>query len=303
MKSSDARAAALCLAILALALWAVDSLRPRLTARYGAAKRQEDAVILPRPELTPLLSLGYRAALADLIFAHVLVSQGLHFQEKRRFELAATYVDTITTLDPRYREAYKLADTLITMQPVASKVEDYRATRRLQDRGLAAFPYDAELWLVAGQFMAYFGAAQMPPGERESWRLEGARKLARSCELVSSNENLPFHCIAAAALYSRSGRREAVKSVLERLLTVSDDPEILRLASGALGRLLGQDEREQVEERNQRLRALWRHDFTFISLDALLLLGPKFDPARCAGVGRAGTPECASSFRAWAETL
>jgi tetratricopeptide (TPR) repeat protein len=299
--SQRLRQTLLVLGIVAVSILGVGSTRARLFATHEKARRQADVYFLPAPELTPLASLGYRAALADLIFAHVLVAYGQHFQEKRRFEFVAHYLDAITTLDPRFREPYRLADTLITLQPKAPRLEDYRAARRLQERGLAAFPLDSELWLIAGQFAAYLAANHVPEAERDEYRLSGAKKLARSCELVSSNENIPHHCITAAVLYNDAGRVEAAQRFLERVLNVSDDPEIQQIAGGYLQRIVGEGQRARLEERLRRFHALWSRDLTFVSRDLLLLLGPGFDSGRCAGVEGRRAPECATSFRAWGE--
>lgn len=303
--SSGARRALrfLPLGLLCAAGVAVHVLQPLLAETYGDVRRREDAYYLPSPDTTKLLSLGYRAALADLIFAHVLVSNGQHFQEKRRFEFVVNYLDTITTLDPSFREPYRLADTLIVMQPTAPELEDYRAARRLEERGLKQFPYDQELWLIAGQFLAYIAANYVPSNERAEWRLEGAKKLARSCELIGSNQNIPHHCITAAALFTEAGKRDVVQGFLERVMAISDDPQIQALAGGYLGRVVNEAERDRADQRNKRFRAFWQHDLTFVSRESLTLLGPGFDPARCAGVVAASSPACIASFRAWGESL
>ena len=287
--------------LIVLSALLVDRARAHLFEAHRAARQQRDTYVLPSPELTKLTSLGYRAALADLLFAHVLVAYGQHFQEKRRFEFVARYLDAITTLDPRFREPYRLADTLITLQPKVPGEQDYRDARRLQERGLAQFPQDSELWLIAGQFAAYLAANYVPEAERDEFRLSGARKLARSCELVGSNENIPHHCITAASLLNDAGQVDAAQRFLERVLAVSDDPEIRSLAGGYLQHLVGEGSRARAEERLRRFRALWSKDLTFVSFDSLLLLGPGFDPYRCAGIPGRHTPGCATSFRAWGE--
>jgi hypothetical protein len=300
MRSSSPLARLLPFALMAAMLLFADWLRPSLVDHFLAVKRREDSVLLPPPALTRVMSLGYRSALADLIFAHVLVAYGVHFQEKRLFELAPQYLATVVALDAKFREPYRLADTLITLQPQEPPKSAYYAARALQDRGLAEFPYDTELWLISGQFLAYLAAPQLPRPERDEFRLEAARRLARSCELVSSNENIPHHCITAASLFNDAGRLDAARGFLERVLAVTDDPEIEGLAGGYLSTLLGQAERDRAEEHAARLRALWAADLTFISREMLLLLGPHFDPARCAGRS-APSAECATSFRARAE--
>jgi hypothetical protein len=83
-----------------LACTAVALMRPGLAARFHRLRVTSDVYPFGSPEQVIVQSLGYRAALADAIFAHVRVSYGLHFQEHRRFEFVAT-IDTVTTLDPR----------------------------------------------------------------------------------------------------------------------------------------------------------------------------------------------------------
>jgi tetratricopeptide (TPR) repeat protein len=244
-------------------------------------------------------SLGYRAALADWLFAHVLVWHGIHFEEKRRFEFAADYLETVAALDPTFREPYYFGDTLIAMQPVKPRQEDYRRARKLLESGLKARPYDTELWLSTGQFLAYVAAPWLDDVKEQSeWRLAGARILAQACELVGSNENIPYNCITAAGLLTRAGEREATIQFLERLLAVSDDDEIRQMALRLLQNAHGERSQEQIKEQQDRLRRAWKADLPFISLTQELLLVPPFRPERCAG--REPTEaECATSWRAW----
>jgi len=303
MRSNSGRGATLfVLAVLAAAAFAVHVTRGELFARYKAVRRLSDVYFLPSAELTRASSLGYRSALADLLYAHVLVSYGQHFQEKRRFEHVARYLDAITRLDPKFREPYRMADTLITLQPEVPRVEDYRAARTLQERGLAEFPNDSELWLIAGQFSAYLAANYVPEDQREEYRLDGAKKLSRSCELISSNQNIPHHCITAALLFNRAGQLGAAQRFLERVLTISEDPEIRSIAGGYLQSIAGEGQRARIDDRFRRLRALWSEDLRFVSREQLQLLGPGFDPARCAGP-RSPTPDCATTFRDWGQLV
>ncbi len=277
--------------------------RPELVLLHRAAKPSTDSSALPSPALTRAMSLGYRAALADLLFAHVLVSYGQHVQEKRRFELAGFYLDVVTTLDPSFREPYRLADTLITLQAKPPSFDDYLIARRLLERGLAAFPSDSELWLIAGQFLAHLASNYVPPDQRDAWRLDGARKLARSCELAGSGAESPRQCLTAASLFSRFGSADVARNFLERVVTITDDPNVQAAAGGYLFRAVGQAERDRVEERGRRLRAAWSADLTFVSKEALLLLGPRFDPAACAGVPGSRSIECATNFRDWGDRV
>jgi hypothetical protein len=128
--------------------------------------------------------------------------------------------------------------------------------------------------------------------EATAFRQEGARLLARACELIGTNENIPYHCVTASSLFSESGNRAAAQAVLEKLLIVSDDPELRSMARGQLA-MMG------VQVHAERFDELRKEDLPFVSHDGLAALGPRFDAAACAGRRHVALGEaCATSFRA-----
>ena len=151
----------LAVALLTLSVLAIASVRSRLVDQFQNVVRTSDDYLLPSTEQTLTASLGYRAALADLIYAHVLVSYGIHFQEKHNFEFVGNYLDTINALDPQFRDPYRYADTLLTIQPAPVTEASYEKAREILNRGLKVLPYDTELWNSAGQFLAYIAAPQL----------------------------------------------------------------------------------------------------------------------------------------------
>src|SRR4051812_46412849 len=102
--------------LIACAALAVSRLRLPLNVAFLGTKDRDDVYTLPSNGQLRAMSLGYRSALADIIFAHVLVSSGIHFQEKRAFELAGKYIEAVNALDPQFEQPYRMADALITLQ-------------------------------------------------------------------------------------------------------------------------------------------------------------------------------------------
>ncbi len=288
-------------ALLALAAaWLIAVQRPDLAYRYHDVRSKSDAYLLPDVEQTYVASLGYRAALADLIFGHVLVSYGLHFQENRNFEYVGEYLDVINRLDPKFRDPYRFADTLLTLQPREVPESFVRKARQIQERGLRALPYDQELWSTAGQFQAYLAPSRLKDEqERNEFRLAGARALMRACDLVGSNDAIPYHCITAAKLLDQHGDREAITGFMQRVLTVTDDPRIHEIATGYLRRVMGERVQEQVSARQERFKRAWQADMPFVSRVEIGAVGPHFDSGACAGSARASRG-CATSWAAWA---
>jgi hypothetical protein len=121
----------------------------------------------------------------------------------------------------------------------------------------------------------------------------------RACELIGSNDAVPYHCITAATLLSEPGDREARRQLLERLATTSDDPKIQELAQNNLRKLSGALVADRSAARLASFKAAWRADLPFVPLDGILALGPAFEPAACAGLSAAGQTGCAVSWLSW----
>lgn len=290
--------------VLVASIIVVGLVRPSLAARYQRLRTTSDVYPFGSPDQVVVESLGYRAALADAIFAHVLVSYALHFQEGRRFEFVGDYLDTMTTLDPTFRDPYRFADTLLVLSPEKPRLEDYQRAREILLRGLKNRPYDTELWLTAGQYLSYLAPPYLNDANlARAWRLEGAKLLARACELANKNENVPYNCIAAAGLLEKAGEREAAILALKRLVAVTEDPEIQKLALGYLGKRLNERAKEIAERRIEQFRAARNADLPFVTKDALLVIGPRFDAARCAGEHGPEREGCATSWKTWRERL
>ena len=289
-------------ALILLTVVGIGQTRGPLAATYTHAKATSDAYLLPSVDQTYVASLGYRSALADLIYGHVLVAYGLHFQDGRLFQHVGEYLDVINRLDPKFRAPYWFADTLLTLQPEPPPEEFYRKARQIQERGLAELPYDQALFSAAGQYIAYLAPTHLAdPREKEEYRRAGARYLMQACNLVGSNDAIPYHCVTAAKLLNQDDQRDAAQKMLERLLTVSDDPGIQELAMGYLKRMMGEQAQAIVEARQQRFRAKRVADLAFSPRVEAAALGPGFDSAACAGLAQAASADCASSWRRFAE--
>jgi tetratricopeptide (TPR) repeat protein len=289
--------------VAAASLTVVAVVRPRAAEHYHGLHVTADVYGLPAPDQVVAASLGYRAALADELFADLLVTYGIHLQEKRRFEFVGNYIDTINALDPTFRPPYRFADTLLVYGAFAAREKDYVKAREIFERGLRNRPDDAELWNTAGQFTAYLAPSWLPESVRPEWRQAGAKMMARACELPNSNENIPYQCISAARIFDGAGERDAAIRALERLLAVTEDPEIEQLALGYLGARLSEREKAEQDRRRTAFREIWKGDLPFVTKDMMLIVGPKVNVAACAGPEHGETPDCTTSFLDWGRRL
>lgn len=307
MKSNSARPPAVVrfgtVFVIAVSALGMFLARRALVRELHGVRVNADVYALPSPEQTVVMSLGYRAALADVLYGHVLVSYGLHFQERRLFEFVGNYLDTINALDPKFRAPYRFADTLLTLQPRSPPLSHYRKAREILERGLRELPEDAELWNSAGQFIAYLARARLPTQEEKlEWERRGAFIMARACELYAATD-IQAHCLTTAGLLTRSGERQAAIRFLERVVAVSEDPSVRESALDMLGKELNEQMRERAARRRRSFIERYQRSSGFLSEGAALVVGPDFDVARCAGPSHADGPACATSWRAWARAL
>lgn len=292
-------------AIAAFAALAIVLVRAPLFERHRQIKETSDIYGLPPPRQVVAMSLGYRAAAADLLWAHLLVSQGLRLMEKRRYENMVPLIDTINELDPTFRDPYRLADALITFDATKTPIEDVRAARAIMERGVKHRPLDAELWLSLGEFTAFIapGSYLTDPEEQAKWRLDGAHMLVRAAELSGNNSAIAWHALGGARHLSKAGARDAEIRFLERTLVVTDDDELKEKVRARLDQLLGS---QRMERFGQLEKGVWdmRHeDLPFVSRLRYMALGPPRDADYCAGPKHASEARCAPSFRAWEERL
>jgi len=292
--------------------------RPRAVASTRSAGLASDVFALPPPSMLTAMSLGYRSALADLLFTSTIVSYGIHFEEHRRFEFVGQYLDSIVALDPHFCQTYRYVDTFVVYQPIgAPSPEDIRHARRLLEQGLEMCPTDGYLWLSAGQFMAFIATQFLTEDdEKEAFRVAGARMLARAAELVTTNQNVQWQALAAAGIFTREGNREAAIAFLERVYGVTDDEELKENVAGKLRALRQEQALDQARRHDEAFNQILKKDLPFLSRTGLLVVGPPHDGARCAGEspgplpeplrnpGRGGTyqgrsRDCAGSWAQW----
>ncbi len=275
--------------------------RQPLLARYQQPVAKEAVSLLLTPEYSVAFSLGHRAALGDYLFSTLLVRYGQSFRNKLPDPATYRYLDTITTLVPTFASPYLYADALLTLLPIPPGPENYLAVRRLHERGMAALPYHQELWLVAGQFATYIAPQRIPEPHASELRRKGMADLARACELVSNNENIPHGCIAVVTRMHKEGQRDAMVRMLSRTLAVNDDPEIRQRVLAYLKRDATERERERFVGRMQELEAIWRAQVPQVSRTMMSLLGPGPNVWQCAGHEASASRGCETTWRDWGE--
>ncbi len=292
------------------AVMAVSSVRRHLFATHKRVKEKHDVYFLPAPKQLAILSMGYRAAVADVLWAHVMVSQGLHTFQRRRFDNLLLLYDAINELDPTWRSPYLYADALITFQSSVTPYDEVVKAREILERGVKHRPYDAEIWLNLGQFLAFVAPGTYLDGRPEiaaRWRMDGARYLARAAELSGGASHIGWQALGGASVLAKAGELDAAIRFCQRAYAVTDDEELREDLRRKIERYTAELDREKLagrfeayRKRDDAFKQLVVAELPFIRRNAALVLGPPPHPHRCAGLPGDRSPECATTWLDWA---
>lgn len=288
--------------LVVLAVICIHSVRGKIAADHAAANENSDVHLLPPPKEVVVMSLGYRAALADFLWAQVLVTQGLRTSDRRRYNTVADMLDTINELDPEFRDPYLWSDALVNLQTVATTKEDIERTRAILERGTRNRPLDPEVWRTAGQFVAFVGPGTLIRDEAEAnaWRRDGAKMLARGAEIGGDKGFAGWSAVASVSILNRQGERDAAIRLLRRTLAVTEDEELRERLLLQLRTYVGQQQEDAYRKRQLELIEISRRDVPFVGKTTLDILGPPFDTAYCAGGKIELDKRCALTWKEWA---
>ena len=277
--------------IMAASAMGIASVQSTLTAAVKHVRLTDDGVALPPPRQLRAMSLGYRSALADLLWAKLLVEQGVRREEKRTFDGVTRYLDGIIELEPDHQTLYEFVDTLLIYPPSRVGTEaDARRARAYMESGTRERPYDHDLWLHYGQFIAFLAPSYLEDkDEIERWRKDGALAIAHAVELGANADSR----LSAATILTKAGETKAAIQHLQNRYALTEDPderEQISLKLGSLKATVGLAAAVEVVEGQRRQR------YPFLTKGQTLLVGPYRDAARCAGPDSYQTGTCAADW-------
>jgi hypothetical protein len=230
------------IAVLGLGAHAMHS---RVIARRADGAAELDVLYVPPVSYLQWMSMGYREALADLLWIRALVYTGEHLKDA---EIAAVdrYVDAMNGLAPRFRRPY-LWGGITAVYGGQAKVTRDMVDRALAiyRRGLAEFPESHELLYPFGMMLLH----QVPstPGydadEIAAMRVEGIDAIRRAAAFGAD----PLVRQYAATLVAEHGEDELAIQFLESQLAQTEDEKHRRLLRLKLSQLAGNDTVEAIE--------------------------------------------------------
>lgn len=240
-------------ALLAILGAAALTLHQDLTERRDAFPPEIDISYVPPPAQLRWMSVGYREALADLLWVRALIFSGEHIGQ---VDISATdrYVDAITGLSPRFERAYKWGGITamyagtgaITRDQVDRAIAMYR-------RGLEQFPESHELLYPFGMLLTHqVGSTPGYSAEEKAAHAEEGIEMIRRAAAFGADPLVRRY--AATLVGDRVGDQLAIQ-FLESQLAQTEDEKHRRLLRQKLSRLVGSSTVEAIENTREQFFA------------------------------------------------
>ena len=237
--------------------------------RRAGFPQDADVLYLPPPQHLERMSLGYREALADLIWIRAVIFAGER-SGATNYGWIMEYLEAIYTLAPQFRKPYAWGGVAfiysgenIDRNMVDRAIELYR-------RGVAHFPEDHELLFALGMLLTR--DVQSVPGydqvEREQAMDEGAALIRKAAAFGAP----PLVRQLAATLISEGGADQLAVQFLESQLLQAEDEDHRRLLRRKLEAIVGESGFESIERLRQEFEAERMANYPYVPPDLYALI-------------------------------
>jgi tetratricopeptide (TPR) repeat protein len=260
-------AVALCLAA------AVRETRLRAFEQHRAGQHYEDIYYLPDAAWLPVMSLGFRDALADLIWCKSLVYFGEELGHRGRVRYVFAYTDAVLALDPDFRSAYRWIASAAIYRPMDVSLSDGLRAARYVERAAQRWPSDGELQWDYGSLLRF----ELAPLERDKQKkralLEKAAPYLQAAARLGAGP--PWLALNNAALLNKLGRTEQAIRQLEELHGTVQDDGVRRDIEHHLAKLRAETYVEALRTANETFERQRTTSYPYLSPGLFFLLGPR----------------------------
>lgn len=231
--------------------------------------RDQDVLYLPPAEHLGPMSLGYREALADLIWIRAVIFSGDQIGGTN-YGWLMEYLEAIYSLAPSFRRPYAWGGVafIYSGEDIDRAMVD-RAIA-LYRRGLEHFPEDHELLFAAGMLLTR--DVQAVPGYSEAERATAMKEGAAMIRKAAAFGAPPLVRELAATLVSEGGADQLAIQFLETQLLQAEDERHRRLLKQKLEALLGETGSESIERLRNEFEARHKAEAPYVPPDLYVLI-------------------------------
>lgn len=249
-------------------------LTARLDAIGGRAflETNESRYYLPDERFAVPLSLGYREAVAGVIWVRLLAYFGEEHEVRGDFRHLEPYLLTITELDPYFYRAYYLGSVYALYNGTLITRSDVEFSIRILERGLRYFPNDGNLHYWLGFQYHFELPAFVGADEAERVRRIGIDEICTAAMLGGGPAYLPLTC---SSLAERRGLDSIASERLVQTLVETEDARTRTRIEERLEQLMTPDAAFRIMQLVSGVRARWQREMPYVPLGFYVVAGPR----------------------------
>jgi hypothetical protein len=258
-------AAALCLPLRALRL--------RSLAAYRSGQHYEDVYYLPSPAALGVLSLGFRQALADLLWCKSLVYFGDEVLHNGQVQYVFQYTDAVLALDPDFQRPYGWIATAALYRPARPSIKDGLRAAEYLERALKRWPNDGELHWDYGSLLRF----ELAPLEQDPLKKHALlERAAPHLELAARlGAGPPWLALNSAELLEKLGRTEQAIRHLQDMRAATHDADLQREIDQKLQHLQVRSYQEAMRTADEEFERVRLQSYPYLSEGLFFWLGAK----------------------------
>jgi hypothetical protein len=231
--------------------------------------RDQDVLYLPPAQHLGTMSLGYREALADLIWIRAVIFAGDRVGSTN-YTWIMEYLEAIYSLAPGFRRPYAWGGVAFIYSGEDVDRAMVERAIALYQRGLEHFPEDHELLFAAGMLLTR--DVQTVPGYSEAEKTAAMAEGAALIRKAAAFGAPPLVRELAATLVSEGGADQLAIQFLESQLLQAQDENHRRLLRQKLEALLGESAFESIERLRTDFEAEHRAEAPYVPPDLYILI-------------------------------
>jgi hypothetical protein len=242
----------------------------RTKATATATQVSYEAPYAPSPGAGPFLSLGFREAMADILFVRLRVYFGGSTDSARG---VAELAEAIAATDPQFHRIYEYGAHAMLLGRNANQSVLMRAIELLE-AGMRQFPDDWRLPLLAGQIYTQ-DLVTDDPAKRRDWDERGTLLVESASRKPGAPPNAGEW---VAVMRTKLGERERAVSGLRELILMTDDPKARKNLIDRLAKLEEADADVVAAElftARRQFETRWRAERPGLPPTFFVLLGPR----------------------------
>jgi hypothetical protein len=260
------------LVMLALA-GAADLVRARAQRQFLQTQSYEDVYYLPPSDYLVIGSLGYRSALADLVWMKALVYYGEELGHRGDVKNLYRYGDSVLALDPQFKRVYRWIASCALYRTGEITARDARAAIRYLEVAARLFPDDGELaWDLGANYTYELVPLLEDPAERKLALQKGLEYL----EAAALRRAGPaWLVLQTAGELQQLGRVEQAIRHLEDVYATASDAGVRARIEQQLSALRSEAYTQAMRRTSEELDAARKRDFPYLDTTLYMLVGPR----------------------------